>query len=55
MKILPKLNEIVSTEYAKQTYSKFRIISNKTYQVIKITHHYKDDMSDIDYTEILLY
>lgn len=48
---LPKVGEHISTIYFKK-YEKLE--HNKVFQVARIIHHYLDDMSGIDYTEIEL-
>lgn len=49
---LPKVGEHISTIYFQSKYPKLE--HNKVFQVARIVHHYVDDMSGIDYTEIEL-
>jgi hypothetical protein len=51
MSELPKVGEHISTIYFKK-YEKLE--HNKVFQVARIVHHYVDDMSSIDYTEVEL-
>ena len=49
---LPKVGEHISTIYFKSRYQKLE--HNKVFKVARVVHHYVDDMSGIDYTEIEL-
>ena len=52
MKKLPKKGEHISTIYFQQKFEELK--HNKVFTVVRILHHFVDDMSEIDYTEIEL-
>jgi hypothetical protein len=49
---LPKVGEHISTIYFQSKYPKLE--HKKVFKVVKIIHHYVDDMSGIDYIDIYL-
>lgn len=51
MKKLPKLGEYIKTIYFMD---KNINSETETFEVVEIIHHYLDDMSDINFTEIIL-
>jgi len=52
MEELPKKGEHISTIYFQQKFEELK--HNKVFTVVRILHHFVDDMSEIDYTEIEL-
>lgn len=52
MEELPKVGEYISTIYFQNRHSEFEY--TKVFRVSRIVHHYLDDMSSVDYSEIEL-
>jgi len=49
---LPRVGEYITTAYFQKKFDDIRY--DDIFIVSKIVHHYVDDMSGIDYTEIIL-